>query len=103
SQPAAHRNRPHLPTRRSSDLSEEKHFVRHLSNMMDDLRSKYEEVYLVRNERFAQLAVYDFHTGERFEPDFLLFLREKNGDSFRQDRKSTRLNSSHVSISYAVF
>jgi len=76
--------------------SEEKHFVRHLSNMMDDLRSKYEKVYLVRNERFAQLAVYDFHTGERFEPDFLLFLQEKNGDSFRQEQIYVEPKGGHL-------
>src|SRR4051794_41632262 len=29
--------------------------------------------------------------------------RSRNRDSFDQDRKSTRLNSSHPSISYAVF
>lgn len=76
--------------------SEEKHFVRHLSNMMDDLRSKYEEVYLVRNERFAQLAIYEFHTGERFEPDFLLFLREKNADGFRQEQIYVEPKGGHL-------
>src|SRR5699024_12675654 len=29
--------------------------------------------------------------------------RQQDGELFAQDRKSTRLNSSHVSISYAVF
>ena len=76
--------------------SEEKHFVRYLSSMMDDLHSKYEEVYLVRNERFAELAIYDFHTGERFEPDFLLFLREKNGDGFRQEQIYVEPKGSHL-------
>src|SRR5699024_11876671 len=33
-----------------------------------------------------------------------LYFSNKTGDSLiKQDRKSTRLNSSHVSISYAVF
>lgn len=76
--------------------SEEKHFVRYLSTMMDDLRAKYEEVYLVRNERFAQLAIYDFHTGERFEPDFLLFLREENGDGFNQEQIYVEPKGSHL-------
>src|SRR5690625_6266013 len=58
-----------------------------------------------------------FDTNERVLPDgktiFLLtgianpdsitrFVRERSSDYF-QDRKSTRLNSSHVAISYAVF
>src|SRR5207249_10048294 len=30
-------------------------------------------------------------------------LQQREADARRQDRKSTRLNSSHVSISYAVF
>src|SRR5437868_12478282 len=32
-----------------------------------------------------------------------VYLHEKRGAIAGQDRKSTRLNSSHVSISYAVF
>src|SRR5207302_11090634 len=32
-----------------------------------------------------------------------VFIGEFNRGSWRQDRKSTRLNSSHVKISYAVF
>src|SRR5699024_12754200 len=36
------------------------------------------------------------------EPGNILITNETN-DSFVEDRKSTRLNSSHVSISYAVF
>src|SRR5699024_11925663 len=36
---------------------------------------------------------------------FLVFKKKKlcRNKKYRQDRKSTRLNSSHVSISYAVF
>src|SRR5699024_11365307 len=40
------------------------------------------------------------------DPDFLKAAVEKYGDKIAvsiEDRKSTRLNSSHVSISYAVF
>src|SRR5699024_11856026 len=50
------------------------------------------------------LTVYDETLGEitvqRIDGNFSCFL--ENGDK-RRDRKSTRLNSSHVSISYAVF
>src|SRR5437870_9364472 len=34
---------------------------------------------------------------------FYLFLKDPRLDRFAEDRKSTRLNSSHVAISYAVF
>src|SRR5690625_6960426 len=34
---------------------------------------------------------------------YLDYLRREDPDSWSEDRKSTRLNSSHVAISYAVF
>src|SRR5207249_7836579 len=41
------------------------------------------------------------------QPDFVVLLNELSSDlhskGMKLDRKSTRLNSSHVSISYAVF
>lgn len=66
--------------------SEEKHFVRYLASMIQDLYTEYDEVYLLRNERFAELAIYEFSTGERFEPDFLLLLRKKDSDGFCQEQ-----------------
>src|SRR5699024_5956537 len=39
-------------------------------------------------------------TGAKIE---VLLLHQQNNDKWEVDRKSTRLNSSHVSISYAVF
>jgi len=58
--------------------SEEKAFVRMLARQMDTLRHKYEGIYLVRNER--HFKIYSFSDGQAFEPDFVLFLREQNGD-----------------------
>lgn len=55
--------------------SEEKSFVKFFSNHYDQIKEKYDEVYLVRNER--QLHIYSFDEGKRFEPDFLLFLKRK--------------------------
>src|SRR3989442_4991992 len=45
------------------------------------------------------------HGGRAFHPHFARARQEQRGRSAggRQDRKSTRLNSSHVRISYAVF
>lgn len=76
--------------------SEEKHFVRYLATMVNDLYTRYDEVYLVRNERFAELAIYEFSTGERFEPDFLLFLREKNSDGFCQEQVYIEPKGKHL-------
>jgi type III restriction enzyme len=56
---------------------EEKSFVRMLARMIPDLRNKYEGVYLIRNE--GHFKIYNFSDGEGFEPDFVLFLREKSG------------------------
>ena len=59
--------------------SEEKKFVRMLDAQMDELKEKYDGIYLVRNER--HFKIYNFDDGEGFEPDFILFLREKNGNT----------------------
>lgn len=55
--------------------SKEKSFVKYFSTVVDDLKQRYDEVYLVRNETPAPLAIASFETGVRFESDFLLFLR----------------------------
>ncbi len=55
--------------------SEEKAFVKFFNKHYSELKEKYDEIYLVRNER--QLHIYSFDEGKRFEPDFLLFLRRK--------------------------
>ena len=59
--------------------SEEKAFVRMLDRQIDTLKEKYDGIYLVRNER--HFKIYSFSDGQAFEPDFVLFLREKNGDT----------------------
>ena len=65
---------------------EEKAFVKYFCELVPDLRQDYQEIYLVRNERIPELAIYDFDTGERFEPDFLLFLRRHNQDGYDQEQ-----------------
>lgn len=62
--------------------SEEKAFVAYFKTYVDDLKGKYDKVYLVRNER--QLVIYSFDGGERFEPDYLLFLHKQKNDSYEQ-------------------
>jgi len=58
--------------------SEEKAFVRMLERQMDMLQERYDGIFLVRNER--HFKIYSFSDGQAFEPDFVLFLREKNGN-----------------------
>ncbi len=54
--------------------SEEKGFVAYFAKKADLLKQKYDIVYLIRNER--QCVLYSFDGGERFEPDFILFLKK---------------------------
>lgn len=62
--------------------SEEKIFVSFFKKYVNSLKSKYDKVYLVRNER--QLAIYSFDGGERFEPDYVLFLHSPKMVGFEQ-------------------
>jgi type III restriction enzyme len=55
--------------------SEEKHFVKYIDKTYKKLQEKYDEIYLVRNERFFKL--YNFEDGKPLEPDYVLFLRRK--------------------------
>lgn len=75
---------------------EEKAFVKYFKGIVKELRDKYEEVYLVRNERIPDLAIYEFDTGERFEPDFLLFLQKKGTDGYLQEQIYIEPKGSHL-------
>lgn len=55
---------------------EEKAFVGYFKEHMSDLRKNYDTIYLLRNER--QFHLYSFDGGDRFEPDFVIFLQRKN-------------------------
>jgi len=56
--------------------SEEKAFVRMLDRQMQKLQAQYEQIYLLRNE--GHFSIYNFTDGQAFQPDFVLFLRQKN-------------------------
>ena len=62
--------------------SEEKAFFAYFKTFVPQLNEKYDKVFLIRNER--QLHIYSFDGGERFEPDFLLFLHKQNADGYEQ-------------------
>ncbi len=61
---------------------EEKAFVAYFKSFIPHLKEKYDKVFLVRNER--QLHIYSFDGGERFEPDYLLFLHKQNDAGYEQ-------------------
>ncbi|MFH1366490.1 MAG: DEAD/DEAH box helicase family protein [Patescibacteria group bacterium] len=56
--------------------SEEKAFVEFISSQILDLNHYFDHIFLVRNER--QLKIFNFHEGQAFEPDYLLFLIKNN-------------------------
>jgi len=55
--------------------SEEKYLVKYIDKTYDALKNKYDEVYLIRNEKHFQL--FNFDDGTPVEPDFVLFLKKK--------------------------
>ena len=56
--------------------SEEKGLIKFIQDTLVNLQEKYKEVYLLRNEE--QYKIYDFETGQGFQPDFILFLEDKS-------------------------
>jgi hypothetical protein len=55
--------------------SEEKYFIKYIEQSIELLKQKYTDIYLLRNEKLFQ--IYEFDTGIAFEPDFVLFMKEK--------------------------
>lgn len=61
--------------------SEEKELVKYIDSIYKKLHDKYsEEVWLVRNE--LDFKIYNFEDGKAFAPDFVLFLRRKDGENY---------------------
>lgn len=61
--------------------SEEKSFIKFFKTDVEPkLKAKNLDYYVVRNERVPELAIYSFEHGERFEPDYLLFVAKKDND-----------------------
>lgn len=74
--------------------SEEKAFVGYFRDYVERLKSIYYKVYLVRNER--EFHLYSFDDGERFEPDYVLFLQKKNTDGYEQLQIFIEPKGSHL-------
>src|SRR5207302_11287005 len=85
----AHRDLHSFPTRRSSDLR--RHHRRRHRGLQRRLPPRQARL---QGRAAARAAAADVRNH---------LARRGPGGSARQDRKSTRLNSSHVKISYAVF
>jgi len=54
--------------------SEEVHLIDFIKTVIGNLETNYKEVYLLRNEEVYK--IYDFKTGQGFQPDFILFLKD---------------------------
>lgn len=67
-------NEPWYAYNANYGTSEEKSFIELFARKFESLQQKYENIYILRNER--ELAIYD-KQGRRFEPDFLLFCKQK--------------------------
>lgn len=57
--------------------AEEKKFVELFAGRFEGLNQKFENIYLIRNER--EIKIYD-NLGRAFEPDFLLFCKQRVGE-----------------------
>lgn len=61
--------------------NQEKLFIMYFNDFIKPkLEEKEVKFFLIRNERVPELAIYSFSNGERFEPDFLLFVEKENFD-----------------------
>src|SRR5699024_11712188 len=81
--------------------------IAHNKTLAGQLYSEFKE-YFPNNAVEYFVSYYDYYQPEAYVPSTDTFIEKDASindeiDKLRQDRKSTRLNSSHVSISYAVF
>src|SRR5207247_11106069 len=95
---AAHSNLPPFPTRRSSDLPQYVYYIIPLSGLVATLITI---GLLTRNSELIIMRACGISLYRSTAP-MLLFAAACSLVLF-EDRKSTRLNSSHEWISYAVF
>lgn len=59
----------------SYGTDQEKHFIKYLNDQADRLRERFDDFYVLRNEKAVKL--FAFADGQAFKPDFVLFLRRK--------------------------
>ena len=56
--------------------SEEKHLIRYVESIYPKLAEKYQDIYLLRNEK--DLKIYSFTSEDAYQPDYVLFLKKRN-------------------------
>src|SRR5690606_41756664 len=98
----AHQHLHSITTRRSSDLNE----VKNIARCLESLRGVADEVIVLDSYSDDQTGAIAAQMGARvFQKKFDGYGEQKAAaiSHATQDRKSTRLNSSHVNISDAVF
>ena len=59
--------------------SEEKHLIRYIESIYPKLSEKYNDIYLLRNEK--DLKIYSFTSGDAYQPDYVLFLKKNEGNT----------------------
>src|SRR5205814_4252739 len=99
--PAGHTSTPSFPTRRSSDLLDID--VAEVSRPHGWNADGYMALRRLRAEQIPDPARARFSREPQLANGQLVEHREQPAGELWLDRKSTRLNSSHLGISYAVF
>ncbi|MEZ4912786.1 MAG: DEAD/DEAH box helicase family protein [Chitinophagales bacterium] len=69
-------NEPWYAYNANYGTSEEKKFVELFAGRFEGLNQRFEDIYLIRNER--EIKIFD-KLGRAFEPDFLLFCKQRDG------------------------
>ena len=65
-----------------SGTSEERSLISFLKDAVGNLETKFEKVFLLRNEEIYK--IYDFEKGRGFQPDFILFLKSHSEEIYYQ-------------------
>ena len=63
----------------SYGTDQEKHFITFINDRLEQLRSHYDNFYLLRNEKAVKL--FAINDGRGFEPDYVLFLLKRESDN----------------------
>ncbi|ODS39317.1 MAG: type III deoxyribonuclease [Candidatus Altiarchaeales archaeon WOR_SM1_79] len=74
--------------------SDEKHFIQFINGEMETLEEKYSEIYLLRNANL--FSIYRFSDGRPTEPDFVLFLKEKDKEKWIQYQLFIEAKGTHL-------
>src|SRR5690606_40933696 len=97
---AVHRVRPSFPTRRSSDLAL---IMAFLLTTTAPQQPAADHVAVFSNQQAQPQWLVSFDSASGKLTARALNVAATQVNAYELDRKSTRLNSSHVKISYAVF